>query len=128
MALVIGSQTADSGMSKAIYDRVDELLSPPLQAAVDGAGDDAKPGAQQALDAARDGWRKLSFAIATGVVEHLLSNLEVVGVQTRGNVAATVNGATAAAPPGPHTHPVALSGTQTGVTFTQSNDGTGRVR
>ncbi len=129
MALVIGSVNADSGMSKAIFDQVDGLLAPPLQEAVDNAAEDARPHAQQALDAARDGWRKLSFAIATGVIAHVLSNMEVVGVQTRGNVAASVQGATAPAPgPGPHPHPVALSANQPNLTFVQSNDGTGRVR
>ena len=99
MALIIGSVNADSGMSKAIYDEVDALLSPPLQAAVDEATDAAKPKAQEALDAARDGWKKLSFAIAKGVIGHTVSNLEVVGVQTRGNVSASVSGSTGAAPP-----------------------------
>jgi hypothetical protein len=128
MALVIGSEAADTGMSKAIYDQVDALLSPPLEDAVEQAPDAAKPGAQAALDAARDGWRKLSFAIANGVIGHLLTNLEVAGVQARGNINAQVSGATGSAAPGPHTHAVALTGTQANVTFTQSNDGTGRVR
>lgn len=128
MALAIGSVSADAGMSKAIFDQVDALLSPPLQEAVDNATPEAKPNAQQALDAARDGWRKLAFAIATGVVQHVIANMEVVGVQTRGDVSASVSGATAPAPPGPHPHTVSLSAVQSGVTFTQSNDGTGRVR
>jgi hypothetical protein len=128
MALVIGSINADTGMSKAIYDQVDALLSPPLQEAVDNATGDAKPKAQEALDAARDGWKKLAFAVATGVVNHVLSNMEVVGVQTRGNVNASVSGQTGPAPPAAHPHAVALSATQNNVTFTQSNDGTGRVR
>jgi len=128
VALVIGSVDADSGMSKAIYDEVDALLSPPLQQAVDDATAEAKPKAQEALDAARDGWKKLSFAIATGVVDHLLANLEVVGVETRGNVSASVSGSTAPAAPGPHTHTVSLPATQSNLTLTQSNDGTGRVR
>jgi hypothetical protein len=128
VALVIGSVNADSGMSKAIYDQVDALLSPPLQAAVDEATGPAKPKAQEALDAARDGWKKLSFAIATGVIGHVVSNMEVVGVQTRGNVNASVSGSTGAAPPGPHAHTVALSASQNSLTLTQSNDGTGRVK
>jgi hypothetical protein len=115
-------------MSKAIFDQMDALLSPPLQAAVDGATGEPKVKAQEALDAARDGWRKLSFAIATGVIDHILSNMEVFGIQTRGNVSASVSGATAPAPPGPHPHTVSLSATQNNVTFTQSNDGAGRVR
>jgi len=113
MALVIGGVTADTGMTKAIFDQFDALLSPPLQKAVDDAKDaDVRDAAQKALDAARDGWKKLAFAIATGVVQHLVANLEVAGVQTSGTVTATVQGQVA---------------TAVGVLFKQSNDGTGRV-
>lgn len=128
MALIIGSDNADSGMSKVIYDQVDALLSPPLQEAVDDATEDAKPKAQEALDAARDGWKKLAFAVATGVIGHIRSNMEVFGVQTRGDINASVAGSTGTAPPGAHPHTVALSASQSGVILTQSNDGTGRVR
>ena len=113
MALTIGSETADTGMSKAIYDEMDKLLSPPLEDAVKNAPDAAKPKAQVALDAARDGWKKLSFAIATGVINHMLSNMEINGIQTQGNISASVSGQTA---------------TQNGVIFTQNNNGMGRVR
>ncbi len=113
MALVIGSSAADAGMSKAIYDQVDALLAPPLKKAVDDATGGAKGKAQEALDAAREGWKKLSFAIATGVVNHILTNMEIAGIQARGDINAAVSGQAA---------------TQSGVTFVQSNDGTGRVR
>src|SRR5688572_31216065 len=53
-----------------------------------------------------------AFAISKGVIDHLKANLEIKGVQTTGNVSAAVSGGTA---------------TQSGVVFTQSNDGTGRV-
>lgn len=112
MALIIGTENADSGMSLAIYQEMDLLLSPPLQAAVDNAQGAAKEGAQKALDEARKGWKKLAYAIAKGVSNHLASNLEVRGVTVQGNVAAQVSGNTA---------------TATGVVFTQNNDGTGRV-
>ncbi|GAA4095431.1 hypothetical protein [Actinomadura miaoliensis] len=128
MALQAGTVHADSGMSKEIYDLLDRLLSPPLQKAVDDATGEAKVKAQQALDAARDGWRKLAFAVARGVIGHIVANMEVAGVQTKGDVAASVSGSTGPAPPGPHPHTVALTATQSGVTFVQSNDGTGRVR
>lgn len=126
MALVIGSVAADSGMAKAIYDQVDDLLSPPLQKAVDQATGDAKAAAQQALDGARDGWRKLSFCIATGVINHLIANLEIHGVQTSGTLNAPVNGQTGAAQPNQHQHQVSLAA-QAGVTFVQNNNGTGLV-
>ena len=67
MALTIGSQAADTGMSRAIFVQLDQLLSPPLQEAVSAASPEVKPGAQAALDAAREGWRKLAFAISRGV-------------------------------------------------------------
>jgi hypothetical protein len=128
MALVIGSAAADTGMSKAIYDQVDVLLAPPLQHAVDAATGEAKAKAQEALDAARDGWKKLSFAISTGVVNHLLASLEVRGIQVQGNVNAAVSGSTSSVSPGPHQHTISLPATQNAVSFIQSNDGTGRVR
>ena len=126
MALVPGSVAADSGMAKAIYEQIDPLLSPPLQKAVAQATGEAQVAAQQALDAARDGWRKLSFCIATGVINHLLSNLEVHGVQTSGTLNAPVDGQTGPAQPSAHQHQVSLAA-QAGVTFSQSNNGTGLV-
>jgi hypothetical protein len=127
MTLIPGTAAADSGMAKAIYDQVDTLLSPPLKAAVDQATGDAKTQAQKALDGARDGWRKLSFSIATGVISHLISNLEIRGVQTSGTVSAPVSGLSGLTPPGPHQHQVSLTAAQSGLTFTQSNSGTGLV-
>ena len=98
--LQIGDAGAGSGLTKAIYDQLDTLLSPPLQK-------DATT-----LASAQDGWRKLAFAIATGVVQHVLANLEVRGVQTAGSISAPVANGVA---------------TQANVTFSQSNSGTGRV-
>ena len=111
--LAIGTLAADGGLTKAVYDQLDALLAPSLQKSVDEATPEARPAAQQALDAARDGWKKLAFAVASGVVGHLVDNLEVIGVQTAGNVAAAVSGQVAV---------------QNGVVFTQSNNGTGHVR
>lgn len=128
MALVIGSTAADAGMSKAIFDEMNVLLSPPLQSAVDNATGAAKAKAQEALDRAREGWKRLSYAVARGVVNHIVANMEINGIQTRGDISATVSGQTGAAPPGPHQHTVNLSANQSSVIFTQSNDGTGRVR
>jgi hypothetical protein len=110
MALTIGSGAADTGMSKAIFDQLDTLLAPPLQAVVDAADAAGKPAAQATLAAARDGWRHLAFAIATGVVNHLLGNLEVTGVSAGGAV--TVAALNVPAP----------------VTVAQNNNGTGLVR
>ena len=101
MALTIGNKNATSGMSKSIYDEIRDAIEPDL-------GDLDEP----TLEDMRDGWRKLAFAIATGVIEHIQSNMEIQGVQTRGNIAATVSGSSA---------------TQNNVTFTQNNNGTGLV-
>ena len=128
MALVVGSENADSGMSQSIFLEIDRLLSPPLQAAVNSAQGDAKAKAQEALDAARSGWRKLAFAVASGVISHITTSMEVFGIQTRGNVAMTVNGNTGTAAPANHTHTVNINSSANNVTFNQSNDGTGRVR
>jgi len=127
MALSAGTVDADSGMALAIFTQFDQLLSPPLQAAVDGASAEAKPAAQAALDAARGGWRKLAFAVAKGVVEHLVSNLEISGVTVSGSVSLPVNGNTGStAAPTAHTHTVGITPAAT-VTLTQNNGGTGRV-
>jgi hypothetical protein len=128
MALQIGSENATSGMSQAIYQEVNQHLSPPLQKAVDDAEGGAKAKAQEALDKAREGWKKLSYAIAKGVIEHITANMELFGIQTQGNVNTTMQGNTGTAPPGNHLHGVNLSGQANNVVFTQSNDGTGRVR
>lgn len=128
MALAIGNVRAESGMSQAIYVEIDALLSPPLQEAIDNASDDAKPAAQEALDKAREGWQKLAFAVATGVINHIVANMEIRNVQTRGNVNTAVNGNTGPAAPANHFHPVSVSGTATNVVFRQNNNGTGLVR
>lgn len=128
MALNIGSVTADEGMSKAIYSQIDTLLAPPLINAVEQAEGLAKAEAQKALDGAREGWQKLAFAIASGVVEHLIANLEVVGIRAQGSVTVGVQGSTGPAAPANHLHAVSLSGTANNVVFTQNNDGTGHVR
>lgn len=93
MALVIGDAGATTGMAAAIYAQLQTHLEP-------GLGGVKEADREQV----RDGWRKLAHAIATGVVTHLLENLELSGVQTRGDVSVAVSGST---------------GTQTGATFTQ---------
>lgn len=70
MALEAGDAAATRGMSRAIYEQLDALLSPEIEAS-----------APDYLEQARDGWRKLSFAIAGGVVAHILSNMEIYGIQ-----------------------------------------------
>ncbi|MDN3522556.1 hypothetical protein [Halomonas ramblicola] len=125
MSLDYGDITASSGMSQAIYLQMDALLSPPLQQAVDEAEkEEVRAAAQEALDKAREGWRKLSYAIARGVVEHLIGHLEIDGVRTRGTVNIRVTGDTE--PADGHRHGVDLGDGDT-ATFDQINGGTGLV-
>jgi len=124
MALIIGSESADSGMSRAIYHEMDRLLSPPLQNAVNDAEGEVKVKAQEALTEARKGWQKLSFAIANGVIEHLKSNMEIHGVEVSiSDVSTTVSTATTC-PAGAGSGTGSGSGTATGQ---QNNDGTGLI-
>lgn len=125
MALIIGSESADSGMSRAIYIEMDRLLSPPLQNAVNEGEGEVKVKAQEALTEARKGWKKLSFAIANGMIEHLKSNMEIHGVEVFiSDVNTTVSTATTC-PAGAGSGTGSGSGTATGQ---QSNDGTGHVK
>lgn len=101
MALDIGNAQATSGMTKLIYDEINAQLSPPLS---DTAPDD--------MAVIQDSWKKLAFAISTGVVTHLLSNLEIKDVNCGGTISAAVSGGTA---------------TQNNVVFTQNNPGSGLV-
>lgn len=117
MPLIIGDQTANTGMTKAIYDQLRLVLEPDLQ---ELSEDD--------LSAMRESWRKMAYAIAKGVIEHIAANMEIYGIETQGDVNAAVTGNTGISDPGSHLHSVSLSGEQSNVLFTQSNDGIGHVR
>ena len=114
MALQIGDDDATYGMSKSIFDELEHQLSSGMTS--------------EALGNVRPSWQKLAFAVATGVIGHIKSNMEIRGVKTKGNVNTDVKGNTGRANPGNHQHGVDLSGKQVDVVFTQSNDGTGRVK
>lgn len=128
MALTVGSTAADAGMSKAIYDAINKQLAPPFQDAVNNASGDAKAKAQEALDAAQDGWKKLAYAIAQGVIGHITANMEIYNITTQGNIPGSMKGKTGAAEPAAHQHTVDLSTIANNVVFAQNNDGTGHVR
>ena len=115
MALIIGDQTADTGMSKAIYDQLRSVLEPDLGEL-----------SEEARSQLRESWQKLAYAIARGVIEHIMANMEVVGIQTQGNVNAPVQGNTSLV--SGHQHGVNLAGVQNNLVFTQSNDGTGHIK
>ncbi len=112
MALIIGDESASQGMTKAIYDSMRNTLEP-----IEGMSEeDMKP--------IRESWRKLSYAIANGVIEHIKSNMEIHGVEVAiSNVSTNVSVVTTC-PSGAGTGTGTGSGTATGQ---QSNDGTGHV-
>lgn len=118
MSLHIGDVDASSGMAQAIYDQIQTNIEPDLPEMDEGD-----------LADVRDSWRKLAHAVATGVIDHLLANLEIQGIQTRGNVNdVVVTGTTGSAPPSNHAHGAgSLRGRQNNVTFEQSNAGTGLI-
>jgi hypothetical protein len=130
MSLSYGTEPKNpEGMTLTIYNEMDKQLSPPLSTAIaDAKSDEEKKAAEDALTSARDSWKKLAYAIATGVVDYLKANLEIVMVKTVGNVNASVNDQTGSGGIDGHVHNVSLSAVQFNVIFTQNNDGTGLVR
>lgn len=114
MALEIGNLGATAGMTKAIYDQIRANIEPDL-------GDLS----EEDLEPIREGWKKLAHGIATGVIQHLLSSLEVRDIQTRGTVTVSMSGSTGSA--NGHQHNAGtLQGSHT-VTFHQINEGTGLI-
>lgn len=101
MALQAGDKDATSGMSQAIYNKINEVLSPDLDPA--------------SLPKVQPSWKKLAFAVASGVIASLKSDMEIVGIQTSGTLNAPVTGTVAGnAVTGKATGPVSTS--QTGPT------------
>jgi hypothetical protein len=105
MAMQAGDNQASSGMAKDIYDMMDQVMKPSVP--------------PDSLDDARKGWKKLAYAVASGVVAHIKNNMEITGIQTQGNVTTTVTGTVAG---------TAVTGTGTGtVTTSQTGSATGHV-
>ncbi|MFX0194747.1 MAG: hypothetical protein ACFFCW_01395 [Candidatus Hodarchaeota archaeon] len=126
MALLAGDNQASEGMSKAIFEEMDDQLSPPLKKVIDEAeDDDVKEKAREALEDARKNWKKLSFCIAKGVIEHIESKMEIKEIHTKGDVTTHIDIQTSRV--NGHRHRVKKDVTASGVTFTQSDDGTGHV-
>src|SRR4051812_244984 len=84
MTLNIGDQDATAGMTKDIYDKLNDLFKPNVP--VENLAD------------AQKGWRSLAFAIATGVVTHIVKNAEVTSISVAGAATLTVAGNSAAGP------------------------------
>ena len=92
MALDPGTENADTGMSAAIYEELSLLLSKPFDNAIAAAPDnEARRAAENILAQARDGWKKLSYCIAKGVVDHITHNMEITGLQATGTVTSGAN-------------------------------------
>lgn len=114
MAMLVGDFNENPGMAKAIFDALEDALEETLEDAVE----DGMP--PEDLDKLRSNWQKLASAIATGVINHLKSNMEIHGIEASGpvttDVTVTVGGAEG-------------SGTGVGaVTTEQSGATTGHVR
>jgi hypothetical protein len=81
MALVIGDQTATTGLTQSIFEQMDAVLM---------SAEDKGKLKPPDLEKVRDGWRKLAFAIAAGVIDHLKENMEVTGIKASGTVSLDV--------------------------------------
>lgn len=118
MALDAGNIQASSGMSKAIYDQLNQNLM---------TSEEKNKLKTDDLKNIQDGWRKLAYSIAQGLIGYIETDLEIAGIRTSGNVSVPVNGETQAAGQDNHVHVINLTGIQNDVVFVQSNDGTGHV-
>ena len=107
MALIIGDENASQGMTKAIYDKIREVMEP-----VEGMSGEQ-------LEEMRSSWRKLSHAIADGVISHIKSNMEIKKMQSIDRV--TVQGNTGTTAPGPHSHSVNIAADNADLQFTEKN-------
>jgi hypothetical protein len=93
MALKIGTEDASDGMTKEIYEAMDKVLAEGIPA--------------DSLPAIREGWKKLSFAIASGVVTYLMNNLQI-DPGTAGGDAGPVIGNTGPGGDDNHSHSVKI--------------------
>jgi hypothetical protein len=81
MAMQVGDEQASSGMAKDIYDQMDQIMKPTVPPA--------------SLEDMRKGWKKLAFAVASGVITRIKNNMEISGIQGKGDVTITVTGTVA---------------------------------
>ncbi len=117
MPLNFGDIQATSGLSKGIYQELRDQLEPQFS--------DMSDMKEKDLNKVREGWQKLAYAIAKGVVEHIKSNMEIKGVEVViSDVSTNVSVATTC-PSGAGSGTGTGSGTATGQ---QSNSGTGLVK
>ncbi|MBU4261458.1 MAG: hypothetical protein KKC76_06195 [Proteobacteria bacterium] len=107
MGLIIGDENATQGMTKAIYDKIRQVMEP-----IDGIEG-------QQLEDIRASWKKLSYAIAHGVVSHIKSNMEIKKIKTIDRV--SVQGSTGTAEPSAHAHSVAIAAEDEDLEFIETN-------
>src|SRR5262245_44331572 len=64
MPLNAGDPAATQGLARDIFEVLDAQLRPPLEDALEHPGEQLPP--------IQDAWKKLSFCIASGVIDHLV--------------------------------------------------------
>lgn len=105
MPLQPGDVHASAGMSQKIYDHMNAVMK-------DGVPEATLPDVQKS-------WKKLAFAIASGVIEHLKTDMEITGIQTSATISVPVTGTLAG---------TAVAGTAVGpITTNQTAPFTGHV-
>jgi len=107
MGLIIGDENASQGMTKAIYDKIRQVMEP-----IDGAS-------SEQLEEIRSSWKKLSYAIAHGVVTHIKSNMEIKKIKLIDKV--SVQGNTGTAAPSAHSHSVAITAEEDDLQFIETD-------
>lgn len=101
------------GMDAAVYKQLYLMFAPKFQEMIDKAEDpEVKAKCMDALTEAQKGWKRMSYVIAKGVIEHLRDNMEVQGIETQGDIEVTVEG---------------LKGSQRAVRFSQAPGNKGHV-
>ncbi len=108
MALEAGDITASFGMSKAIYEQLDKNLM---------TDDDKSRLKPDELKTIQDGWRKLAYALAQGIVDYLPSNLEIRNADPDGKVTVSVSGKTGQGGADNHDHSIDITAEENDVKF-----------
>lgn len=123
MALIIGNNTATSGMSKTIYDVINSEIIGNLHP---DTPDSVKSSLEEQL-------KKLAYCISKGVIDHIKSNMEIKGIKSSLD-SPGLNGIFVTGTPVANDGGAALKAAWTIATAvgvkdksTQTNDGTGHV-
>jgi hypothetical protein len=116
MALEKGDITASYGMAKVIYEKLQEMFLPSVAA---GGAD---------IAGLQESWQKMAYAVASGVIDHIKSNMEIVDVKTKWRDTDTteIDGTTSIN--SGHSHTVKVNGRNNNLIFEQSNSGLNLVK